>query len=106
MTATFKGAQHEHPRWTINTAAAGRLAGMGDTYRARPAGGRGSCRNHMDWSAAVNDVIRMDSKGRVTIGNLIRKRSVQPAEHYRVTFGEYGKIVLEPVKILVEGVEA
>lgn len=47
-------------------------------------------------------LLKLDQRGRVTIGTLVAKNGRQPAEFYRLTFGEYGTLTLLPVRIELE----
>lgn len=47
-------------------------------------------------------LLKLDARGRVTIGRYIRRNGVEPNQYYRMTFGEYGSIHLLPVRIELE----
>ena len=44
-------------------------------------------------------LLKLDSRGRVSIAAAIRKNGVEPSALWRLTFGEYGTILLAPVTI-------
>jgi hypothetical protein len=42
-------------------------------------------------------VLKLDSRGRVTIANAVRRNSIEPSAFYTISFGENGKLILTPV---------
>lgn len=42
-------------------------------------------------------LLKLDSRGRVSIATAIRKNGVEPSALWRLTFGECGTLVLTPV---------
>ena len=47
-------------------------------------------------------LLKVDARGRVTIGNAVRRNSVEPSSYYTISFGEYGKLILTPVSLVAE----
>lgn len=47
-------------------------------------------------------LLKLDSRGRVTIGGPVAKNGRQPSEFYRLVFGEFGSLQLLPVRIELE----
>lgn len=47
-------------------------------------------------------LLKLDQRGRVTIGSLVAKNGRRPSEFYRLVFGEYGALTLLPVRIELE----
>ena len=46
------------------------------------------------------DILKLDPRGRITIGSAIRKNGVEPAKLWRIGFGTYGTIILTPLSIV------
>ena len=42
-------------------------------------------------------VVKLDSRGRLTLGKLIAKNSIAPSEHWSVRFGPDQTLILTPV---------
>jgi hypothetical protein len=42
-------------------------------------------------------LLRVDSRGRVTIAAAVRRNSIEPSAFYTISFGENGKLILTPV---------
>lgn len=47
-------------------------------------------------------LLKLDSRGRVTIGTHVTRNSLRRSTYYRLVFGEYGSLHLLPVKIELE----
>lgn len=47
-------------------------------------------------------LLKLDSRGRVTIGTHVTRNSLRRSPYYRLVFGEYGSLHLLPVKIELE----
>lgn len=43
-------------------------------------------------------VVKIDARGRVAIGSLVKKNSVEPSLYWTVTFGQYGAVTLTPIR--------
>lgn len=46
------------------------------------------------------DILKLDPRGRITIGSAIRKNGVEPAKLWRIGFGTYGTVILTPLSIV------
>lgn len=44
-------------------------------------------------------LLRLDSRGRVSIATAVRKNGIEPSALWRLTFGEYGTLTLTPVTV-------
>ncbi|MET4703039.1 hypothetical protein ABIB54_000493 [Frigoribacterium sp. UYMn621] len=42
-------------------------------------------------------LLKVDARGRVTIGNAVRRNAIEPSPYYTIAFGESGKLILTPV---------
>ena len=52
----------------------------------------------------MSDVIlKLDTRGRLNVGGRVKKNSTKPAALYRLTFGEFGRIILDPVEVVPLG---
>jgi hypothetical protein len=47
----------------------------------------------------MQEISKLDGKGRVTIGSIVRKNGLEPSPYYTVTIGENGRVILTPAQI-------